>query len=84
MHCVAAAQLGAEPQGLKLLQQQWHRIHLSVQLPLGSFEVFDEQVLACQLMVVGEVVDALPFMQVHLVKLIMNPAATMRQNSMSG
>jgi hypothetical protein len=49
--------------------------HLSLQLPLCALQVFDEQVLARELIVVWEVVDALPVMQVDLVKFMMNPAA---------
>lgn len=47
--------------------------HLPVQLPLCTFQVLDKQVLACQLVVVGEVVDALPVIEVHLVQLMMDP-----------
>jgi hypothetical protein len=49
--------------------------HLSLQLPLCPLQVFDEQVLACELIVVWEVVDALPVMQVDLIKFMVDPAA---------
>jgi hypothetical protein len=48
--------------------------HLSLQLPFCALQVFDEQVLACELVVVWEVVDALPIMQVDLIKFMMNPS----------
>lgn len=47
--------------------------HLSLQLPFCAFEVLDEQVLASELLVVGEMIDALPVMQVDLVQLIVDP-----------
>jgi hypothetical protein len=49
--------------------------HLLLQLPLGALQVFYQQVLAGQLLVVWEVVDALPLMQVQLVQLCVDPAA---------
>lgn len=49
--------------------------HLSLQLLLCPLEILDEQVLACELIVVGEVVDALPVVQVHLVQLMVDPPA---------
>jgi hypothetical protein len=48
---------------------------LFLQLPLGAFEVLDEQVFAGKLLVIGKVVDALPIMQVQLVQLVVDPAA---------
>lgn len=49
--------------------------HLLLQLPLGAFQVFYQQVLPSELLVVGEVVDALPVVQVQLVQLGVDPAA---------
>lgn len=43
--------------------------------PAGAQQVFDQQVLACELLVVGEVVDALPVVQVQLVQLVVDPPA---------
>jgi hypothetical protein len=50
--------------------------HLALQLLLGALEVLDEQVLACELIVVGVVVDALPVIQVDAVQLVMDPPVT--------
>ena len=50
-------------------------LYLSFQLFLSTLEVLDEQVLAGELVVVGEVVDALPVIEVHLVQLMVNPPA---------
>jgi hypothetical protein len=49
--------------------------YLSLQLPLCALQVFDEQVLARELVMVWEVVDALPIMQMDLIQLMMDPAA---------
>jgi hypothetical protein len=49
--------------------------HLALGAPLRALEVFDEQVLARELPVVGEVVDALPVGEVRLVELVRDPAA---------
>jgi hypothetical protein len=51
--------------------------NLLLQLPLGAFEVLDEQVFAGELLVIWEVVDALPIMQVQLVQLVVDPTAGM-------
>ena len=47
--------------------------NLSIKLLLGTLQVLDQQVLAGELVVVGEVVDPLPVVEVHLVKLMMDP-----------
>jgi hypothetical protein len=48
---------------------------LFLKLPLGALEVLDQQVLACELLVVAKVVDALPIMQMNLIQFVVNPAA---------
>jgi hypothetical protein len=49
--------------------------HLALQLLLGALQVFYEQVLACELVVIGVVVDALPVIKVDAVQLMMDPPA---------
>ncbi len=49
--------------------------HLLLQLLLSSLEVLDEQVLPRQLVVVREMVDALPVRQVQLIQLVVDPSA---------
>ena len=46
----------------------------ALQLLLHSLQVFHEQVLARELIVVAEVVDALVVLQVHVVKVVAHPA----------
>lgn len=50
--------------------------HLPLQLFFGSFEVLDEQILPRELVVVGEMVNALPVVKMHFVQLMVDPAGT--------
>jgi hypothetical protein len=52
--------------------------HLALQLALRALQVFEQQVLARELVVVGEVVDALPVRQVGLVELVVDPSGRVR------
>eukprot|EP00955_Chlamydomonas_euryale_P035281 350065-Chlamydomonas_euryale.AAC.2 len=51
---------------------------LALQLSLGALQILDQQVLACELVVVWEVVDALPVGEVQLVQLVVDPPAQPR------
>lgn len=53
--------------------------HLPLQLPLCPLEVFEKQVLPGELIMVWKVIDALPFRQVDLIQLVMNPTVIGRQ-----
>jgi hypothetical protein len=52
-------------------------LYLALERALGALQVFQQQVLARKLVVVGEVVDALPLREVHLVQLVVDPSGSM-------